>query len=103
VSTSHELIEQAQRDVKPRDILYPSVFPEARSLLPLDCGSLKRLVDLSVERKLTWEEWLDVREAWCRCFRVQYVACTRSDRAAIQNAAFQGERTGQNYILIDFI
>jgi hypothetical protein len=102
MSTDRGLIEQAQRDVKPRDILHSGVFPEARSLLPLDCGSLKRLVELST-RHMTWEEWVDVRKAWCRCFRVQYVACDRSDRAAIQNATFQGERTGQRYILIDFV
>lgn len=102
MSTDRELIEQAQRDVKPRDALYVGVIPEAGSLLPLDCGILKRLVELST-RRMNWEEWLDVRESWCRCFRVQYVACTRGDHTAIRNAAFQGERTGQNYILIDYI
>lgn len=102
MSTDRELIEQAQRDVKPCDIIYAGPVREAGTLTPLDCGSLRRLVELNT-RRLNWEEWLDVREAWCRCFRVQYVACTRNDRTAIQNSAFQGERTGQHYILIDYI
>ena len=104
MGTSRELIEQAQRDVKPRDIIYAGPVPEAASLLPLDCGSLRRLVELqAAQRRLTWEEWMDVRDAWCRCFRVQYVACVREDKASIQNAAFQGERTGKQYLLIDYV
>lgn len=102
MSTDRNLIEQAQRDVKPRDVVYAGTVPEAGSLLPLDCGSLRRLIEYAT-RRLNWEEWIDVREAWCHCFRVQYVACTRGDRTSIQNSAFQGERTGQHYILIDYI
>lgn len=102
MSTDHNLIEQAQRDVKPRDIIYAGIVPAAGTLTPLDCGSLRRLVERNT-RRLNWEEWMDIRDAWCRCFRVRYVACTRGDHTAIQNAAFQGERTGQQYILIDYI
>ncbi|UOF78605.1 hypothetical protein [Bacteriophage sp.] len=102
MSTDRELIEQAQRDVKPRDVIYAGPVPEAGTLTPLSCGCLKRLVENGT-RRMNWEEWLDVRDAWCRCFRVVYVACTRGDRTAIRNAALQGERTGQNYILIDYI
>lgn len=102
MGTSLELIEQAQRDVKPRDVICAGPVPEAGTLTPLDCGNLRRLVEREL-RKMNWEEWMDVREAWCRCFRVQYVACVRGDTTSIRNAAFQGERTGKNYILIDYI
>ena len=102
MSTDHNLIEQAQRDVKPRDILYAGPVPEAGTVTPLDCGSLRRLVEREI-RKVNWEEWLDVREAWCRCFRAGYVACVRGDGNAIRLAALQAEREGKHYILIDYI
>jgi len=104
MSTDHALIEQAQRDVKPRDIIHTGPVPEAGTLTPLDCGSLRRLVELqAVQRRLNWEEWVDVRDAWCRCFRSGYVACVRGDRAAVRIAATQAEREGKNYLLIDYV
>jgi hypothetical protein len=102
MSTDFEIIQRAQRDVKPRDVLIASTLPEAAPLLPLDCGSLKRLVELG-QRKLNWEEWMDVRESWCRCFRVGYVACVRGDTMSVRLAAQQAEREGKTYLLIDYI
>lgn len=104
MSTDRNLIEQAQRDVKPRDVIYAGPVPEAGTVTPLDCGSLRRLVELqAVQRRLNWEEWMDVRDAWCRCFRAGYVACVRGDTNAVRLAALQAEREGKHYIIIDYI
>jgi hypothetical protein len=100
MSTDRELIEQAQRDVKPRDVLLMS--PMESTLTPLDCGSLRRLVEHQT-RRMNWEEWMDVRDAWCRCFRVVYVACPRGDTTAIKRAAELGARDGKTYVLIDYL
>ena len=103
MSTDKELIEQAQRDVKPRDILMHSVGGIG-SIIPLDCGSLKRLVSYQHgKRPITWEEWLDIRDGWCRCFRAAYIDCTRHDTMGIQLAAQRAEREGMTYLLIDYI
>lgn len=104
MSTSRELIEQAQRDVKPRDVICAGPVPEAGTLTPLDCGSLRRLVErISAQRRLNWEEWMDVRTDWCRCFRAGYVACVRGDTMSVRLAAQQAEREGKTYLLIDYI
>jgi hypothetical protein len=104
MSTSRKLIEQAQRDVKPRDVLMLSPMPEAGTVTPLDCGSLRRQVEHhSLNRKLSWEEWMDVRDAWCRCFRAGYVVCMRGDKLVVQRVAEQCAREGKHYILIDYV
>jgi len=102
MATDQDLIEQVQRDVKPRDILMHSVGVTG-SIVPLDCGSLKRLVAMNAPKTLTWEEWLDIRESWCRCFKAAYIDCTRHDTMGIQLAAERAAREGKNYLLIDYV
>lgn len=107
MGTNLNIIRSAQLDVTPHDVFYVGPVPEAGTLVPLDCRALRRKVEqVSAQRQLNWEEWMDVREAWCRHFQARYVACVLGDNASatsIQNAAFQGERTGKKYILIDYI
>ncbi len=103
MATDRELIEQVQRDVKPRDITLHGLRLDLGAMVALDCGSLKILAAKSLPKTVSWEEWLDIREAWCRCFNAAYLDCTRGDLKGIQRSAESARLAGRTYLLIDYV
>ena len=100
MSTSVALIERVQSEITPRDILMIAP-PPALSLTVLDANALRRLAER--ERRMVWEEWLDVRKEWAHAHRAGFVECTRNDFAAVVRAAQQTLRCGDHYLLIEFV
>lgn len=104
MGTDVRMIVKAQQEVKPRDVTYNLGLPEAGSLVVLDNGSLRRQVEwFSCQRHLTWEEWQDVRDAWCRWNRVVVCSCIRGDTNNIKRMAEQGMREGYQYLLLEYV
>lgn len=103
MSTDIKLILKAQ-EVPPRDVLHATTLPEAGSLIVLDCGSLRRQVEwFKCERHLTWEEWIDLRDSWCKRHRAVLCSTTRGDKETIKRVAEQGMRQGYHYLLLEIV
>lgn len=74
---------------------------------PLPVNSALRLRNQAewvvAERKLSWEEWVDIRDAWAKHYNALVVALIRGDDEAMQRAEDQAEHNGNTYLLVEHI
>jgi len=104
MSTNPTFIAACKQKILPREVLHMTSVDGTGKLVALSNDSLRRQVEWFVcQRHLTWEEWLDMRDAWCRAHRVVVCSTTRGDTQAVKRTAEQGERQGYQYILLDYV
>lgn len=101
MGTSIHLIMAAQ-EVKPGTIQRPCQ-PVAGVTL-LDASRLRREVEfLVVKRALVWDEWLDVRDRWCKRYRAHGVEVVKGHTPDLPAVAALAKLRGYEYLLVEEI
>lgn len=105
MATDVKLIELA-REVVPSEALHPTYFHERPSgLMLLSEALLRQKVEWQrgITRPMTWEEWLDVRESWCRYYDAQICTVIRGDLESVDRHAALAAAQGAKYMLLDML
>lgn len=86
-----------------RDIIVRTIAAFLPELLT-NGAELRKVAEYTVaQRKLSWEEWLDIRDAWARYYNALVVVVLKGDDKAIQRAEEQAVRQGYEYLLLDYV
>lgn len=110
MGTPVALIEQA-RDVVPAEVLHPTYFHDRPSgLMILSEQELRKKVEWQRAatrgpsvRPMNWEEWMDVREGWCRYYGAHLCTVVLGDSVTIKLAAQLAAGHGDKYLLLDLL
>jgi hypothetical protein len=105
MATDLKLIELA-REVTPSEALHPTYFHDRPSgLMVLSENELRKKVEWQrgVTRPMTWEEWLDVRESWCRYYDAEVCTIVQGDTTTMGLSAEVAAARGAKYILLDVL
>ena len=103
MATDHRLITLALLEVRPSQVRMMG-RDTIDVLTLLNSEALNWQVErFACRRRLTWEEWQDVRQAWCKHYEAVLCQAPKDDWNAVTQAASQALREGAQYILVDYV
>lgn len=100
MATSLALIADA-RDVAPREIPCPQFGHLQGPVRILNTGALYRAVNQRAGRRITWEEWIDCRQAYARHHACLDVVIVTGDRPSLGRYLLDAQRQGLRYLLLE--
>lgn len=102
MSTHINLIMAAQ-DIVPAVVRHRRFTQAVGELMVLDAPALRREVERAIGRELVWDEWLDVRDRWCKRYRVHGLEVVRGHDKELPAVASLARVRGYQYLLLEEI
>jgi hypothetical protein len=105
MATDQNLYTIARAVVKPSDIesALPHLQKLAGTMTILNGRELRVAVERFIQRSLLWEEWLDVRQDWCRVNHAYHCDAVLGDSCAVERCAQIGRHQGCDYLLLEIV